>query len=272
MSGMLPGVKKAIAVAAGKGGVGGSTVSANLSLALAQKGHRVGLLDGNIYAPGVPRLFGLGKGADVSQGERIIPPVKFGIQVMSMGLLAPGSGTIIWRGPMADSLLQKLLEGVYWDNVDYLIIDLPSGTGQTQATLTQSAVLEGAIIVTTPQQASLVDSRRELQALSLARVPIIGLVENMSYYICPSCNEHVDLFGVGGGEREARALGIPFLGGVPVVAEQEMQATRGEPVVSAKPDSAVARAFLELSCELLNALERMPSGGYKAKADIDWQG
>src|SRR5436190_15207655 len=207
----IPGVKNLVAVASGKGGVGKTTVAVNLALALAKLGHRVGLLDADVYGPNVPLMLGL-RAQPKARGERIIPLDKHGMKVMSMGFLNPGDKPLIWRGPMLHSVIQQFLRGVEWGDLDYLVIDLPPGTGDVQLSLIQTAPVTGAIVVTTPSDVSLEDARKAILMFHQVKVPILGMVENMSYLSCPHCHERIDVFSHGGGRRTAKEMQVHFLG------------------------------------------------------------
>src|SRR5436190_7225518 len=207
----LPGVKNIIAVGAGKGGVGKTTVSVNLALALARCGSRVGILDGDIYGPNVPIMLGLSATQLTTDGKQIVPAEKHGVQVVSMGLLTADDAPVIWRGPMLHSAIQQFFRDVAWKDLDYLIVDMPPGTGDVALSLSQTVPVVGSIVVTTPQQVSLADSRRAVRMYEKLSIPTIGIVENMSFFSCPNCHHEADIFGHGGGERLAEQLGIPFL-------------------------------------------------------------
>jgi len=210
----LPGVKNIIAVGAGKGGVGKTTVSVNLAVALAKCGSKVGIIDGDIYGPNVPIMLGL-KTQLVTDGQKIVPAEKYGLQVISMGFLTTDDAPIIWRGPMLHGALQQFFREVRWSALDYLVIDLPPGTGDIALSLSQTVPVAGAIVVTTPQQVSLADSRRAVAMYKKLNIPTLGVIENMSYFVCPSCSHESDIFGNGGGERMAADLGTPVIGRIP---------------------------------------------------------
>jgi ATP-binding protein involved in chromosome partitioning len=242
----LPGVKNVIAVGAGKGGVGKTTVSVNLALALAKVGSRVGILDGDIYGPNVPLMLGL-KAQLQSDGQRIIPAEKYGIQVVSIGFMTDDDAPVIWRGPMVHSAIQQFFRDVAWRDLDYLIIDMPPGTGDVALSLSQTVAVAGAVVVTTPQQVSLSDSRRAVRMYQKLNVPTLGIVENMSYYACPNCHHESDIFGYGGGERISNEIGLPFLGRLPVYQPISLGSDRGIPIVIAEPDAPATRAFLTVA-------------------------
>src|SRR3954471_8982650 len=211
----LPGVKNVIAVGAGKGGVGKTTVAVNLAIALSKCGSKVGIIDGDIYGPNVPLMLGM-KGQLVTDGQKIVPAEKYGLQVISMGFLTKDDAPIIWRGPMLHGALQQFFREVRWTNLDYLIVDLPPGTGDVALSLSQTVPVAGAIVVTTPQLVSLADSRRAIAMYKKLNIPPLGIVENMSYFVCRNCNHEADIFGHGGGEHLSSELKVPFLGRVPM--------------------------------------------------------
>ena len=239
----MPGVKNIIAVGAGKGGVGKTTVAVNLALALSQCGSKVGIIDGDIYGPNVPMMLGL-KTELTTDGQKIVPAEKYGMQVISMAFLTGDDAPIIWRGPMLHGALQQFFREVRWDNLDYLIIDLPPGTGDVVLSLSQTVSVAGAIVVTTPQQVSLADSRRALAMYKKLNIPTLGIVENMSHFVCPSCSHEADIFGHGGGERMATELGVPFLGRVPIYQPIREGSDKGVPLLIGDPDSPAARALM----------------------------
>ena len=232
----LSGVRNIVAVGSGKGGVGKSTIAVNIAASLAAAGARVGLLDGDIYGPTTPIMLGLDT-APKSVGNRMIPQEAAGLKFMSMGLLVKSEQPLIWRGPMAHKALQQCLFDVDWGELDYLMIDLPPGTGDVHLTLAQAVPLTGCVIVSTPQDVGLRISMKTLRMFQQTRVPILGIVENMSYYICPHCNSQDQIFGQGGGRRAAEQLGIPFLGEVPLDIAIRMQSDMGAPIVIAHPDA-----------------------------------
>jgi ATP-binding protein involved in chromosome partitioning len=239
----IPGVKNIIAVGAGKGGVGKTTVAVNLALALAKCGSRVGIIDGDIYGPNVPIMLGM-KTQLVTDGQKIVPAEKFGLQVISMGFLTGDDAPIIWRGPMLHGALQQFFREVRWTNLDYLIVDMPPGTGDVALSLSQSVPTAGAIVVTTPQQVSLADSRRAVAMYKKLNIPPLGVIENMSYFSCPNCKHESDIFGHGGGERMAAELGVPFLGRIPIYQPIREGSDAGVPLIVSEPDSAAALAFI----------------------------
>ncbi|MFZ5862036.1 MAG: Mrp/NBP35 family ATP-binding protein [Nitrospirota bacterium] len=241
---LIPHVKHTVAVSSGKGGVGKTTVSVNLATALAQRGLRVGLLDCDIYGPNVPLMMGV-KQTDLrgSEGQKLQPPVRYGVKLMSIGFFVPEDSPIVWRGPMINSAIQQFLRDVEWGELDYLIVDLPPGTGDAQLSLSQLIPLTGAVIVTTPQEVSLLDSRKGLAMFQKVHVPVLGIVENMSSFLCPHCKERTDIFSHGGGQTAAKALGVPFLGEIPIDLAIRVGGDEGRPVVDSHPASAQADAF-----------------------------
>ena len=242
----LPGVKNVIAVGAGKGGVGKTTVAVNLAVALSKSGARVGVLDGDIYGPNIPIMFGLQAQLE-SDGRRIRPAEKYGIQIVSMGFLTQDEAPVIWRGPMLHSAIQQFCRDVAWKDLDYLVVDMPPGTGDVALSLSQTVPAAGAIVVTTPQQVSLADSRRAVRMYQKLNIPTLGLVENMSFYECPNCHHEARIFGHGGGELIAGQLNVPFLGRLPLYEPIRVGGDRGIPLVIAEPDSVGTRAFMDLA-------------------------
>ena len=247
----MPGVKNVIAVASGKGGVGKSTASVNLALALQTSGAAVGLLDADIYGPSIPGMLGAaGIRPEGTPGGKILPIQKYGLKLMSMGFLATDDTPVIWRGPMVHGILQQFLGQVEWGSLDYLLIDLPPGTGDAQLTLTQSAPLAGAAIITTPQDVSLLIARKGLKMFQKVNVPVLGIVENMSYFVCSKCGERHDIFRHGGGRRASEELGIPFLGEIPIDPEVVLGGDEGVPIVRRKPDSPAAVAYRQIASNM----------------------
>ncbi|RMH21868.1 MAG: iron-sulfur cluster carrier protein ApbC [Acidobacteria bacterium] len=241
-AGLIPGIEHVVAVASGKGGVGKSTVAANLAVRLAQLGHTVGLLDADIYGPSIPTMFGIDERPRV-EGERMLPFSRFGVKLMSLGFVLEMDTPVIWRGPMVMRALEQLLGDVDWGKLEYLIADLPPGTGDAQLTLTQKVPLAGAVIVTTPQDVALIDARKGLAMFRKVNVPVIGIVENMSGFVCPSCGETTEVFKRGGGRRTAEVLGCPFLGSIPLDPAIVAGGDAGEPIVVSQPDGPHAEAF-----------------------------
>jgi ATP-binding protein involved in chromosome partitioning len=242
----LPGAKNVIAVGAGKGGVGKTTVAVNLAIALAKCGSRVGLLDGDIYGPNIPQMLGLHTQL-TTDGKHIVPAEKYGVQVVSIGFLTQDDAPIIWRGPMLHGAIQQFFREVAWRDLDYLIVDMPPGTGDVALSMSQTVPVVGAIVVTTPQQVSLSDSRRAIRMYQKLNIPPIGIVENMSYYQCTNCHHEADIFGHGGGEALAAELKVPFLGRLPVYQPIREGSDSGVPLVVAEPAAPAAKAFLTLA-------------------------
>jgi ATP-binding protein involved in chromosome partitioning len=242
----ISGVKRIIAVASGKGGVGKSTCSANLACALQHLGARVGLLDCDIYGPSIPLMMGVNERPTVSDDERLVPPVNHGVKVMSIGLLLETDQPVIWRGPMISKTIQQFLFSVEWGDLDFLLVDLPPGTGDAQLSLCQAVPLDGGIIVTTPQEASLGVVRKGIAMFRKVNVPILGIVENMSYFTTPN-GERVEIFGHGGGRAEATRQKIPFLGEVPIFTEIREAGDRGVPVVVSAPKKPAGQAFIQIA-------------------------
>jgi len=238
-------IKNAIAVGSGKGGVGKSTVSVNVAVALAQSGARVGLMDADIYGPNIPTMMGIEK-LPPPKAEKIIPAIAYGVEVISMGLLVPPGQPLIWRGPMLNSAIRQFLSDVEWGELDYLIVDLPPGTGDAALSLAQALPLSGAVIVTLPQLVSLEDATRGLNMFRQLEVPILGVIENMSYLDLPD-GTRMDIFGTGGGEQLAQATQVPFLGKVPIDQNIRIGGDSGKPIVVSHPDSAVAKAFISVA-------------------------
>jgi ATP-binding protein involved in chromosome partitioning len=242
----IPGVKNVIAVGAGKGGVGKSTVAVNLALALSLDGGRVGMIDADIYGPNVPIMLGVSTQLE-TDGKKIVPAEKYGIPVVSMGFLTQDETPIIWRGPMLHGVIQQFFREVRWSELDYLVVDMPPGTGDIALSLSQTVPVAGAVVVTTPQAVSVADSRRAVAMYRKLNVPVLGLVENMSHFVCPSCDHESDIFGKGGGEAAAEAMGVPFLGRIPIYQPIREGGDSGNPIVIAEPDSIAARAFFEVA-------------------------
>ncbi len=249
----VPGVKRIIAVGSGKGGVGKSTVSANLAVALAREGRRVGLLDADIYGPSQPRMMGVSERPKSPDGKIIMPLRAHGVTLMSIGLMLKDGEAVIWRGPMLMGALQQLMGQVQWGELDALIVDLPPGTGDVQLTLSQKYAITGAIIVSTPQDVALLDARKALDMFVKTRVPVLGIVENMSAYVCPNCGHEAHIFGHGGAHAEADRLGVPFLGEIPLDLAIRLAGDGGTPVAAARPESTEARAFHAIARRLIAA-------------------
>ena len=247
---LIPGVKYVIAVSSGKGGVGKSTVSVNLAVAMAQTGAKVGLLDADIYGPNIPMMMGVSKPPDQIDGK-IAPAESHGVKLISMGFFVPEDTAIVWRGPMVHTAIQQLFRDVLWGELDYLLIDLPPGTGDAQLTLTQLVPLTGAITVTTPQEVALHDVRKGMMMFQKVNVPLLGIIENMSYFLCGHCGERTEIFSHGGGERAAAKLGVPFLGRVPIDPAIRDGGDSGHPIVMADPASPQSAAFREIAQKII---------------------
>ncbi len=250
----VPGVKSVIAVASGKGGVGKSTTSVNLALALQKLGQKVGVLDADIYGPSMPRMLGI-TGKPTADGRILQPMDQYGLKVMSMGFLVEEETPMIWRGPMVISALTQMLREVAWDDLDILVVDMPPGTGDAQLTMAQQVPLAGAVIVSTPQDIALIDARKGLNMFRKVEVPILGLIENMSTFICPKCGERSDIFGHGGARDEAKRLGMPFLGEIPLHMDIRTNSDGGTPVVVSMPDGPHAEVYTRIARQVLEQLE-----------------
>ncbi len=245
------GIDRIIAIASGKGGVGKSTVSANLAVALAQKGLKVGLLDADAYGPSQPRMFGVNSRPASPDGETIIPLHKHGVTLISLGLMMPEDEALIWRGPMLMSALEQMVKQVQWGKLDVLLVDLPPGTGDVQLTLSQKFHIAGAVVVSTPQDIALIDARRGIDMFKQMSVPLFGIVENMASFVCDGCGKEHHPFGSGGAKAEAEKLGAPFLGEVPLDLDIRIGSDGGVPVMVSKPDSPQAQAFLRIADQLV---------------------
>jgi ATP-binding protein involved in chromosome partitioning len=239
----VEGVKNVIAVGAGKGGVGKTTVAVNLAIALAQCGGRVGVIDGDIYGPNVPMMLGI-KTQLTTDGKKIIPAEQYGVQVISMGFMTSDDSPVIWRGPMLHGAIQQFFREVRWDDLDYLIVDMPPGTGDVALSLSQTVPVAGSIVVTTPQQVSLADSRRAVRMYQKLNIPTLGIIENMSHFICPNCHHESDIFGHGGGQQMAGELGVAFIGRIPIYQPIREGSDNGVPLVMSEPNSVAAKAFM----------------------------
>jgi ATP-binding protein involved in chromosome partitioning len=244
---LLADVRFKIAVASGKGGVGKSTVAANLALALSRLGSRVGLMDSDIYGPSQQMMMGIDEKPFLNEGNQIVPIERFGVRVMSLGFLMDVDQPVIWRGPMVMKAVEQFLQDVSWGKLDFLVVDLPPGTGDAQLTLTQKIHLSGAVIVTTPQDVALIDARKGLAMFQKVNVPVLGIVENMSYFLCPKCGHREEIFKHGGGERTAKKLNVPFLGAIPLDPAVAIGGDAGVPIVAAEPESPVTHSFLRIA-------------------------
>jgi ATP-binding protein involved in chromosome partitioning len=245
----IPGVQYLVAIGSGKGGVGKTTVSVNLAIALTRMGRKVGLLDADVYGPNVPLMMGT-RETPHGHADSIRPIEKYGVKLMSMGFLNPGDKPLVWRGPMLHSVIQQFLRKVEWGELDYLLIDLPPGTGDVALSLIQSAPLSGAVVVTTPSDVSLEDARKAVNMFSQVRVPILGMVENMSYLIAPGSGERIDVFGQGGGKRTASDMGVPFLGELALDPDVRIGGDSGHPVTTRADGDVHAAPFLDLAGRL----------------------
>jgi ATP-binding protein involved in chromosome partitioning len=251
----IPGIDKIIAVASGKGGVGKSTTACNLALGLARLGLKVGVLDADVFGPSMPRLFGITEKPDLApDGQKLKPLEKYGVKVMSIGFLVEEGAAIVWRGPMVMSALTQFLREVDWGELDVLVVDMPPGTGDAQLTMAQNVPLSGAVIVSTPQDLSLIDARRGIAMFKQVHVPLLGLVENMSYFVCPHCGGRTDIFAHGGARHEAEAHGAPFLGEIPLDLTIRETSDGGAPIVASAPGSAQAAAYIALAGRVRDAL------------------
>lgn len=252
--GAVTGVARIVAIGSGKGGVGKSTVSANLAVALAMEGFRVGLLDADVYGPSQPRMLGIEGRPNSPDGHTIVPLRGYGVKCMSMGFLTAERESVIWRGPMLMSAVTQMLHQVDWAPLDFLIVDLPPGTGDVQLSLSQKAKLSGAVVVSTPQDVALLDARKAIDMFEKLKIPLLGIVENMATFCCPNCGHETDIFGHGGAEAEAERVGAPFLGRLPLTLALRTTSDEGTPIVAAKPESAEAVRFREIARALAEAL------------------
>jgi ATP-binding protein involved in chromosome partitioning len=251
----IPGVSAVIAVASGKGGVGKSTTALNLALGLRDLGLRVGLLDADIYGPSVPRLTGIREKPQLNDDKKMIPIMRFGLAIMSIGFLVEEDTAMIWRGPMVMSAITQMLRDVAWGTLDILVVDMPPGTGDAQLTLAQNVPLKGAVIISTPQDLSLIDARRGLAMFKKVNVPVLGIVENMSYFQCPHCGTRSDIFGHGGARHEAERLGVPFLGEIPLHMSIRAMSDSGTPVVESEPDGPYAAIYRAIGAKVRDQLQ-----------------
>ncbi len=258
----IPGVRNLVAIGSGKGGVGKTTVSVNLAISLARLGHKVGLLDADVYGPNVPLMMGTTE-TPLGNNEQIRPIEKYGVKLMSMGFLNPGDKPLVWRGPMLHNVIQQFLRNVQWGELDYLLIDLPPGTGDVALSLIQTAAITGAIVVTTPSDVSLEDARKAINMFAQVRVPILGLIENMSYLIAPGSGERIDVFGQGGGKRTAEQMNVPFLGELALNPEVRIGGDSGAPVTTRAGEDKSAAPFLELAERVNTICGSSHAGGPK---------
>jgi len=257
---LIPGVKHVIAVSSGKGGVGKSTVATNLACALALTGAKVGLMDADLYGPNIPMMMGSTTGPEQKDGK-IVPVESYGVKLISMAFLVPEEAPLVWRGPMVHQYLQAFFRDVLWGDLDYLLIDLPPGTGDVQLSLSQMVPLAGAITVTTPQEVSLYDVRKGMAMFQKVNVPLLGIIENMSFFLCGHCGERTYIFSHGGGERAATKLGIPFLGNIPLDPAIREGGDSGHPIVIADPASPQAAAFRDIAKKLIQEVGGTGTGG-----------
>lgn len=251
----LPDIKYYIAVASGKGGVGKSTIATNLSLAISKKREKVGLMDADIWGPSAPLMMGISEKPRATADDKIVPIEKFGLKVMSIGFLVNEEDAVIWRGPMVHGAIKQFIEDVEWSGTDYLVIDLPPGTGDAQLSLAQTAPISGGVIVTTPQDVALVDVRRGILMFNKLNIPIVGIVENMSYLDMPDVDGKIDIFGRGGGRRMAEKFEVPFLGEIPIDPRIRIGGDNGTPIVESDPQSAAGKAFFEIADRILESIE-----------------
>jgi ATP-binding protein involved in chromosome partitioning len=247
---LVPGVRAIVAVASGKGGVGKSTTSVNLALGLKANGLRVGLLDADIYGPSMPRMMAITGKPNSADGKMLQPMENYGVKVMSMGFLVAEDTPMIWRGPMVQSALQQMLRDVAWGELDVLVVDLPPGTGDAQLTMAQQVPLAGAVIVSTPQDIALLDARKGLNMFRRVDVPVLGIIENMSYFCCPNCGHRTDIFSHGGAKREAESLGMEFLGEIPLDIAIRETSDEGQPIVMSQPDSEHAKVYRQIAARV----------------------
>ncbi len=261
---LVPGVRSIVAVASGKGGVGKSTTATNLAAALARKGLKVGMLDADIYGPSQPRMLGISGRPNSPDGKTLTPMQNYGIKCMSMGFLVPEDTPMIWRGPMVMGALEQMLRDVAWGDLDILVVDMPPGTGDAQLTMSQRVPLAGAVIVSTPQDIALLDARKGLNMFRKVDVPVLGIIENMSYHVCTNCGHREDIFGHGGARREAEKLGVDFLGEVPLHIAIRETSDAGTPIVVREPDGAHAQAYLAIADKVWATVEKGLAAGSAA--------
>jgi len=264
----VPGIKHIIAVASGKGGVGKSTTTANLALGMASNGLKVGVLDADIYGPSVPRLFNVSGRPETASGRVLKPLEGYGIKVMSMGFMVEEETPMIWRGPMVISALTQMLREVAWGDLDVLVVDMPPGTGDAQLTMAQQVPLAGAVIVSTPQDLALIDARKGLNMFKRVDVPVLGIVENMSYFLCPDCGGRHDIFGHGGARAEAERLRVPFLGEVPLTMKIRETSDAGTPIVVSDPEGRMAAIYKDIASKVMSTIDNPAGAAGRAAPQI----
>jgi ATP-binding protein involved in chromosome partitioning len=265
----IPGVGSIIAVGSGKGGVGKTTLAVNLALALVRLGYKVGLLDADIYGPNVPTMLGASGRPELTPDNRIIPSGRYGLRVISVGYLNPGDDPLVWRGPMLHQVIRQFLSQVAWGELDYLIIDLPPGTGDVVISLTQTVPLTGAVVVTTPSDVSLQDARKAIEMFKHVRVEVLGIAENMSYFVCPHCNHEIDVFSTGGGERTAKQFNVPFLGRIELDPTIREGGDSGHPVVLAGEAANNAKSLFAFARKVLERADEVRNSGTGGILSID---
>jgi ATP-binding protein involved in chromosome partitioning len=269
---MLRDVRHILAVASGKGGVGKSTATANLAVALANAGAKVGVLDADVYGPSMSLMFGIIQAPEINEQKKLVPVASRGIKIVSMAMFDEGEKGVIWRGPMVSQMIQNFVHNVVWGELDYLLIDMPPGTGDVQLTLTQSAPISGAVILTTPQDVSVLDAKKGLQMFRRVNVPVLGIVENMSYFICDNCDKKHYIFRSGGGRRVAESLGVPFLGEIPLEPEVAEGGDAGTPIVERRPGSPASLAYKAVAGKVASALSilSVSGAGLLGEFDLKW--
>jgi ATP-binding protein involved in chromosome partitioning len=270
---LLRAVRHIVAVASGKGGVGKSTATANLAIALANTGAKVGVLDADIYGPSMSLMFGVLKAPEINENKKLVPVTSRGIKIVSMAMFDEGEKGVVWRGPMVSQMIQNFVHNVVWGELDYLLIDMPPGTGDVQLTLTQSAPISGAVILTTPQDVSVLDAKKGLRMFQSVNVPVLGIVENMSYFICDNCDKKHYIFRHGGGKRVAESLGVPFLGEIPLEPEVAEGGDAGTPIVERRPGSPASLAYKAIAGAVASSLSILSAAqaGLLGEFDLKWE-